>query len=128
MMRTIVVLAALALPQAALADCAAAVTQNDLTQCTYEEWTAADAALNDAYRIARGFMRDIDAGLPAADRGAEVALRDGQRAWITFRDETCKAQAWAMKGGSAEPMILYGCMAQLTRERTVHLHDMAAMR
>jgi uncharacterized protein YecT (DUF1311 family) len=50
-----------------------------------------------------------------------VALREAQRAWITFRDKACEAEGFAMRGGSAEPLLVYGCMRQLTEERTGHL-------
>lgn len=113
------------LPGAARADCAAAVTQFELTQCAYDDWQAWDGQLNAAYKAAMGEMASIDTSLPAADRGAAAALREGQRAWITFRDRTCAAEAWAMKGGSAEPMVMYGCMAQLTEDRAGQLWRLA---
>lgn len=70
-------------------------------------------------------MRAIDADLPAARRGAEVALRDGQRAWITFRDQACLAEAYVFAGGSAQPMVYSGCQARLTEQRAADLWDLA---
>ena len=51
-------------------------------------------------------------------------MREAQRAWITFRDNACAAEGYAMKGGSAEPLVVYGCMRTLTLERTAHLTSM----
>ncbi len=112
-------------PGAAGAGCAEAVAQAELTQCAYLDWQAADAGLNLAYAQAKGAMNSIDLALPAHDRGAERALREAQRAWITVRDETCRAEAWAMHGGTAEPMLLYGCMARESGARAAVLRAMA---
>lgn len=105
-------------------DCANAVTQMDLNQCAQDEWEVADARLNEAYQQAMALLRDWDARLPADERGGADALRDAQRAWITFRDKACEAEGYAMKGGSAEPLVVFGCLRMLTRERTFHLTQM----
>ncbi len=117
--------AAALVPLSARADCADATAQADLTQCAYLKWLEADASLNLAYSLARGAAKSIDLALPAHDRGAERALREGQRGWIIMRDESCKALAWAMKGGSAEPMLRHGCMARLSQERAAFLRGFA---
>lgn len=111
-------------PGAAVAqvvDCSNAVAQVEMTYCAEQDWLAADADLNAAYADARALMRDIDADLPKSQRGAELALRDAQRAWIVFRDQACAAEGFMMRGGSAEPMVIYGCRARLTEERTAGL-------
>lgn len=102
-------------------DCAAAVAQVELTYCAEQDWIAADADLNLAYRAARAAMQAIDAGLPEDQRGAEGNLRAAQRAWITFRDAGCAAEGYGFHGGSAEPMVIYGCRAALTRGRAEDL-------
>ena len=102
-------------------DCANATAQMELTYCAEQDWLAADEALNAAYGEAKALMQQIDADLPKAERGAEVYLRDAQRAWISFRDAACAAEGYAMHGGSAEPMLIYGCRARLTEQRTEDL-------
>ncbi|MEO5616094.1 MAG: lysozyme inhibitor LprI family protein [Cypionkella sp.] len=115
-----------ALPAAAQdVDCANAETQIELTYCAEQDWLAADADLNAAYGVARKLMQSIDADLEASQRGAADYLRDGQRAWVTFRDATCAAEGYTMHGGSAEPMVIYGCRARLTEQRTADLEAMA---
>ena len=106
-------------------DCATAEAQVELTYCAEQDWLAADADLNTAYAAARKRMQGIDADLEADQRGAADYLRDGQRAWVTFRDATCAAEGYAMHGGSAEPMVIYGCRARLTEQRTADLEAMA---
>ena len=114
-----------ALPAAAQdVDCATAEVQMELTYCAEQDWLAADAELNAAYGVARDLMQGIDADLETSQRGAADYLRDGQRAWVTFRDATCAAEGYTMHGGSAEPMVIYGCRARLTEQRTADLEAM----
>ena len=125
MLRPILVLACLTLPAAAQeVDCANAMAQVDLNACAYQDWEAADADLNAAYKRAMALLQDWDANLPAAEQGGAQALKEAQRAWITFRDKACEAEGYAMRGGSAEPLLVYGCMRLLTEERTGHLTGM----
>ena len=102
-------------------DCATTSVQVELTSCAEDDWNRADADLNEAYQAVRTLMRDIDADLSEDQRGAEENLRNGQRAWITFRDGTCAAEGYLMHGGSAEPMVIYGCRARLTWARSMDL-------
>ena len=125
MFRPIILFASLALPAAAQeVDCASAMVQADLNACAYQDWEAADAQLNAAYQRALAVVRDWDANLPEDERGGARALQEAQRAWITFRDKACEAEGYAMKGGSAEPLLVYGCMRQLTEDRSAHLAAM----
>jgi uncharacterized protein YecT (DUF1311 family) len=125
MLRPFLALACLTLPAAAQeVDCANAMAQQDLNQCAYADWEAADAELNNAYRNAIVHLKEWDASLPQDEQGGAAALKEAQRAWITFRDKACEAEGYAMKGGSAEPLLIYGCMRQLTEERTDHLAGM----
>ena len=122
MIRPLFMLACLTLPAAAQeVDCANAVTQQDMNQCAYADWEAADADLNAAYKRAMDLLKGWDADLPEAERGGAAALKEAQRAWISFRDKACEVEGYAMKGGSAEPLLVYGCMRQLTEDRTVQL-------
>lgn len=125
MIRPVLVMACLSLPATAQQiDCAKAMAQSDLNQCAYQDWEAADADLNAAYQRAMALLQDWDDSLPKRERGGATALRDAQRAWITFRDKACEAEGYAMKGGSAEPLLVYGCKRLLTEERTAHLTGM----
>ncbi|AWD20812.1 lysozyme inhibitor LprI family protein [Fuscovulum blasticum] len=118
-------LALLAAPAAAQqVDCAKAMAQLELNWCAEQSWQAADAELNAAYKEAMALLQSWDADLPKAERGGAEALKQAQRAWITFRDKACEAEGYAMHGGSAEPMLIYGCRAQLTRDRTAQLRGL----
>ena len=122
MFRPFLAAACLAFPAFAQdVDCANAITQMDMNQCAYADWEAADAELNTAYKRAMTLLRGWDDNLPKEEQGGALLLKEAQRAWITFRDKACAAEGYGMKGGSAEPLVIYGCMRQLTEERTAHL-------
>lgn len=107
-------------------DCADAMTQQAINACIAAEFEAADTDLNAAYRSARAFMHSRDAAHSAKSTEAEVALRDAQRAWISYRDQACFAESFLMKGGSAEAMVVLGCKARLTQQRAQDLWTLAA--
>lgn len=112
--------------QAQTLNCNNAMTQMEINACIGMAFEAADRDLNAAYAQARDQMRQIDSGLPPNQQGAEVALRDGQRAWISFRDNTCAAEGFQMRGGSGEAMLVVGCKARLTEQRAQDLWTLAA--
>jgi uncharacterized protein YecT (DUF1311 family) len=118
-------LCAAAAAQAQEVDCAAPVTQQDSNFCADRAWKLADEDLNLAYGMARSLMQQTDAALPQADRGAEVALRDAQRAWITFRDAACRAEGYVFFGGSIRPLVVSNCLERMTRARTEDLRALA---
>jgi uncharacterized protein YecT (DUF1311 family) len=90
-------------------DCDAleALPQQGINQCLAERHAFWDRILNNAYQ-------QVIAEREGAD---EERLRVAQRAWITYRDATCDMEADAMRGGSGEAMLHWGCMARLTERR-----------
>ena len=98
-------------------DCANPQVQLELTFCAQKDWKIADEDLNDAYGAAQAVMKAIDADLPADETGAVTNLRDGQRAWIVYRDAACAAEGYLYHGGSIEPMIVAYCLARVTQTR-----------
>jgi uncharacterized protein YecT (DUF1311 family) len=125
MIRPFLVLASLTFPATAQEiDCQNAVTQTEMSQCAYDDWEIADAKLNLAYKRAMQLLKEWDADLPEDEKGGAAALQEAQRAWITFRDKACEVEGYAMKGGSAEPLLVYGCMRQLTEDRSAQLNGL----
>lgn len=102
-------------------DCSDPQDQSTMNQCAYLDWQAADAELNKVWKEIRAKMRETDDYLPEEDRGAENALLKSQRAWIEYRDGTCEAEGFQVRGGSLEPLFYNGCLARLTRHRTKEL-------
>jgi uncharacterized protein YecT (DUF1311 family) len=122
-------LAATVLATPALAqtvDCANTSIQLELNLCAEQDWQAADADLNRVYKSVMAEMQAMDQGLTPELQGAATTLRDAQRAWITFRDANCRLAGYPMRGGSAEPLLIYGCLRQMTLDRTRQLQELVA--
>lgn len=102
------------------ADCSDPQNQMEINICAEQDWQDQDARLNDEYQSAIDRAKEFDAGGYSED-SAVAALKTAQRAWLPFRDGNCAAEAFAMKGGSGEAMIYYGCMAAMTATRADEL-------
>jgi len=106
-------------------DCGNAMTQLDMNICAQRDHATADTALNAQYALTRKAMADIDAGLESNLQGAAKGLLAAQRAWIAYRDAECETEGFQARGGSMEPMLVSGCLAQLTIKRTAELKALA---
>ncbi|MCJ2035778.1 lysozyme inhibitor LprI family protein [Methylobacterium sp. J-068] len=98
--------------QAGAAPCPGS-TQMALNACAAADLKRADDAMNAAYGT---LMERIG---PKAREG----LRAAQKAWLPFRDQSCALEALGSEGGSIRPMILAGCLAHLTDDRTKTLRN-----
>ncbi len=105
-------------------DCATAMVQVEMNYCAEQDWQAADADLNAAYQETLAQMQAIDAEQPPDLQGAEAGLRKAQRAWIEYRDANCAVAGFPMRGGSAEALLIYGCLRQMTINRTEELQSL----
>lgn len=118
MIRLLAVLFLLSAPAAAReVSCTEALTQHEMNQCQYEVWQEADARLNDAYADVIAMLRQSDVEYPLEGASEEDRMRKAQRAWVAFRDANCDAAGYPMRGGSAEPLLVFGCMHQMTEDR-----------
>ncbi|PKA41415.1 lysozyme inhibitor LprI family protein [Rhizobium sullae] len=111
--------------QAQEPDCKTPKTQFDMTFCEQSRYETADAALNEQWKKARAAVAATDKDLDEKDRGAEKALLTAQRAWISYRDAQCEAFGFQARGGTMEPMLVAGCLANLTDERTKQLKELS---
>ena len=105
-------------------DCSTAETQADMNLCADQDYQVADDALNGVYKQAMSAMQKTDAGLADIGEGyvgAVAALKKAQRAWITYRDGQCELAGFSARGGSMEPMLVSGCLAEMTGKRTAEL-------
>ncbi|WP_108660502.1 lysozyme inhibitor LprI family protein [Acuticoccus kandeliae] len=98
--------------------CGADANQSQLNMCADKAYGAADAALNTHYEAILSRLDGNDAAIDA--------LRAAQRAWITFRDAECAFAASGVEGGSAYPMVLAGCLEDLTEARVEALEGFLA--
>ena len=104
-------------------DCNNAVAQQDMNFCAEKDFEAADAELNDVWKEARKAAKAMDAEQRDELKGADKALLAAQRSWIGYRDAECELAGFEARGGSMEPMLVSGCMAEMTRARTKQLKD-----
>jgi uncharacterized protein YecT (DUF1311 family) len=88
-------------------------TQHEMNQQAYADYKKADAKLNAAYK-------KLIAKLP---KSRQAKLKKAQIAWLKFRDAESMFLASEMEGGSAEPMLHSGALANLTQKRTKELND-----
>ena len=107
-------------------DCANTSVQVEMNFCAEQDWQAADAELNRVYKAVMAEMKAKDQSLPPELQGAAQTLRDAQRAWISFRDTNCRLAGYPMRGGSAEPLLIYGCLRQMTQDRSAELQALTA--
>ena len=105
-------------------DCDNAQTQSDMTSCAQARYDEADKGLNAQYKLTRAAMVAIDKDLDGDMKGAEKALVKAQRAWIDYRDAECDAFGFQARGGTMEPMLVAGCLAEETDKRTKELKQL----
>jgi uncharacterized protein YecT (DUF1311 family) len=108
-------------------NCDNAMTQLQMNQCARADFEAADAAMNAQWRLVTDHMRARDREHnPGRDSypGYFVTLDAAQRAWVTYRDRHCLTESFRARGGSMQPMLISGCMAELTRARTAQLKSL----
>jgi uncharacterized protein YecT (DUF1311 family) len=91
-------------------------SQQGMNQCEGEAFDRADKALNAEWaKVVANYK---------GEKPAQKLMLDGQRAWLTYRDAQCELAAYENLGGSIWPMLVAGCKADLTRQRTHQLVEM----
>ena len=95
------------------------LTQLAMNFCASEEFGAADAELNAAWK---NVFPEIKSRASGGDDNLQKdwpsRVLEAQRSWITFRDAHCESVSFAYRGGSIEPLIFQNCRTELTRQRT----------
>ncbi|MBH0005328.1 lysozyme inhibitor LprI family protein [Psychrobacter sp. SWN149] len=91
--------------------CDKARTQADLNNCVAAQLAVEDKKLNQSYR---DFQRLLNSS-------EKKELKAVQLSWIDFRDKACQFSASPVRGGSAYPMALNGCLTTYTKQRRVQL-------
>lgn len=92
--------------------------------CLDRELSYWDDRLNTAYGAVMAQSRTQDAEMEQAGRpasGQAEALRDMQRAWITFRDAACAYEYSTWGGGTGAGPAGAACLMRLTGEQALAL-------
>ncbi|WP_231687749.1 lysozyme inhibitor LprI family protein [Bacillus sp. CHD6a] len=103
--------------------------QSEYTKKEAEEWKATDSSTyalkkveNDRWELWDNFLNEIygvlEEQLPAKEMDE---LREKQRNWITYRDDTALAASLKYKGGTQEHLEYVSVLANLTEERCYEL-------
>lgn len=82
-----------------------------MLECSSRELEVWDEQLNAAYKAA----------LAEASPAMAKALREAQRAWVTWRDLRCKVSALEQDGGSMEEAVTVDCLRTLTAAQAILL-------
>lgn len=98
-------------PALAGGDCSQARTQTELNACVGDDYAKADRTLNMLY----------DRLMKRLEGEDHARLRDAERAWIGFRDKHCAFVGGPSEGGTAHPMVVGSCLAELTAARAGEL-------
>jgi uncharacterized protein YecT (DUF1311 family) len=86
----------------------------EFAECRDRETKVWDARLNEAYRRAQSKM----------EKQALDNLRKVQRAWIAFRDASCRQSSVTFQGTMAGPMVSY-CLMNLTARQAIWMENWA---
>ena len=85
-----------------------------------------DQRLNRAYKSLRAKAEELDAEMEELGSAAPKtapALRDMQRAWISYRDATCDFERSQWGGGTGGGPATLSCLMRLTGEQALYLED-----
>jgi uncharacterized protein YecT (DUF1311 family) len=82
-----------------------------MIECNHREWAVWDERLNRAY----------SQSLKGAEPKLATALRETQRAWLQWREKSCKLPAIDNEGGSIVGPLYTGCMLYATARQALSL-------
>ncbi len=108
------------------------VTQGELNECAVRHAAKEEeimlATLEKAKEVAK--KNDKDGYDPSAEyRRFKTTyikvLLDSQQAWSNYREKQCAAEGRNWEGGSAQPMIIAGCMGRSAKQRTEDLKSIS---
>ncbi len=108
--------------EAAPADCAEALSTEQMNRCAAAEFSKADTELNATYQKALAAIPGFASDPPWDAKSWETALRASQRAWVAFRDAECDghvAMFWTNGTGATGDIL--GCKTEKTEQRTKEL-------
>ena len=88
-------------------------TQSEMNQQASESFLLADKKMTKVYQTLMARL---------STQTEKDLLLTTQRAWIKYKEAHCKAIAYQYEGGSIQPLVLCGCLEDLTNERIENLN------
>lgn len=94
-----------------------AASESKLNECAHENYLDADRALNVQWHKTTKAVRPLQ---PTAYKH----LLNAQRAWLSYREETCGGLKVFFRGATADHNY-FDCMEEMTVERTADLSELS---
>ena len=107
-------------------DCAsdtANMSQMEMNFCSYESYQNEDAKLNAIWKKVRAKVKAMDEETDSGKTEAMDALMSSQRGWLAYRDGECIIASFEAYGGSMRPMLVNGCLEEMTKARVKQLSE-----
>ena len=98
----------------------------EINECAKRTLQVKDRELNDAYQKLVKSLTPDDKQDTTDYEGVKKQLLAGQRAWITYRDNDCKAKLTLHASGTIRGAVYLGCLAERTEQRTKELRSWSA--
>lgn len=92
-------------------NCSKPITDRELRICSQLDYDRENSKLDRVYN-------QLQKQLPS---NRKQQLIQSQKLWMAFRDAYCDLRKSPVAGGTAEPIIHYGCLSHLTKLRTSEL-------
>ncbi|MGS0742744.1 lysozyme inhibitor LprI family protein [Glaciimonas sp. GG7] len=97
----------------------------EINECGQKQFEQGDRHLNQSYQAL--LKRLAQKNVPDSNNVAiKQYLITAQRAWVTFRENDCKAVYAFNEGGSIRNIAYLSCMTEHTKERTKSLEAFGA--
>ena len=98
--------------------------QGALTACANAAYNRADHGLNVQWaKTAEAFKRHDKVSSGSSEEPAFPLLLKAQRAWLAYRNATCRSVS--LDNGSISPMNFALCMERITKLRTAELLELS---
>ena len=97
----------------------------EIDECGKLTLKAKDKELNQAYQALLKSLKPDNKGDDTNFAEVKKRLLEAQRAWITFRDNDCKAKLTLWASGTIRGAMYLGCLTERTEQRTKELRNWA---
>ena len=105
-------------------------TTPGMAGCFFEESKYWDGRLNASYKKVKAKAEAIDTEMQEIGSSAASqadALRDMQRAWITFRDKTCEYEYSLWGGGTGGGPAINACHMHMNAKQALYLESLEGL-
>jgi uncharacterized protein YecT (DUF1311 family) len=101
--------------------CKAAKTTIETNECAKRTLAARDSALNAAYQALLKTLVPADKADPVNYAEVKELLREGQRDWVRFKENDCRAKYALYADGTMRDAVYLACVTERTEQRTRQL-------